>query len=86
MLVWVAAPPCVAAAKGYDSGRWFMACGLLGVLVLAFYPRLHPGLVSDQADLWRASANRVGAVLSAVQLSLLGLACTVIACDTYFRG
>lgn len=25
-------------AKGYDEGRWFLACGLVGVVVLAFRP------------------------------------------------
>jgi hypothetical protein len=67
LLVWIAAPAVVAEVKGYDAGRWFLACGLVGVVVLAFLPRLRPG--HPEAGRWRAIAQRVGVVLSGVQLA-----------------
>jgi hypothetical protein len=40
LLVWSAAPATVVAARGYDAGRWFLACGLDGVIALACFLRL----------------------------------------------
>ncbi|VTR96263.1 unnamed protein product [Gemmata massiliana] len=73
LLVWIAAPAGVAEVKGYDAGRWFWACGLVGVVVLAFLPRLRPG--RPDADRWRAVGQRAGAVLSGVQLAVFAAAC-----------
>ena len=64
-MVWIAAPAVVAGAKGYDEGRWFLACGLVGVVVLAFRP----------ATPRRAVAQRAGALLSGIQLAVFAAAC-----------
>lgn len=81
--VWIAAPPAVASVKGYDSGPWWFGCGLVGVLVLAFLPRL--GSTRPEAARWQAVADRLGRLLSGLQLSSFGVACAVSAWRTYLR-
>ena len=64
--VWLAAPPVVAARKGYSAAPWLCAIGLVGVAVLAAFPRVNQSeSPADRARL-RAIADRVGWGLSAV--------------------
>jgi hypothetical protein len=81
LLVWIVAPAVVAEVKGCDAGRWFVACGLVGVVVLAFLPRLRPG--RPDAGRWQAIARLLGAVLSGVQLATFGVACAMSAWRTH---
>lgn len=83
LAVWIAAPPAVAAVKGYDSGPWWLGCGVLGVLVLACLPRL--SCPRPDATRWRAVSDRLGWLLSGVQMSAFGVACVVSAWRTYLR-
>ena len=78
LLVWIAAPAIVAYRKGYEWGWWLLTGGVIGVFVLAFFPRLGPN--HPDAVRWRATARRAGvATLMIHILVLIGFVYVAIA-------
>lgn len=72
-MVWLVAPPVVAWLKGYPWVPWCFACGVLGVAVLAVFPRLHRVEGEEDKSRFLQWADRLGWTLS-----LFGLACLVV--------
>lgn len=64
--VWLAAPPLVAARKGYPAAPWICALGLIGVVALSFFPRLGGKEPADEQARLRVRAEKLGWGLSAV--------------------
>jgi hypothetical protein len=64
--VWIVAPGVVADIKGYPPDRCWMACGVIGVVVLAFVPRIKPD--DNAAARHRAAAQAWSTVLTFLQL------------------
>lgn len=59
----------LAAAKGYNFLPWFLAPGLIGILVLSFLPSTTKGNLSPGAAVReRARGNRIGGVLAAITI------------------
>jgi uncharacterized membrane protein YgcG len=72
VLLCLVAPPLLAARKGYTWYLWTLACGVFGLLMLAFLPSTNNPQVGEQVNRSRRQlGNTVGAVLSA--LGLLGI-------------
>jgi hypothetical protein len=67
VLVCLVAPPLLAARKGYAWYLWTIACGLIGLIVLAFLPFANdPDASPEVNQSRRQTGNIVGAVLSAI--------------------
>jgi hypothetical protein len=72
VLLCLVAPPLLAVRKGYAWYLWTLACGVLGLVVLAFLPYANdPRVVEKVKRSRRRTGNLLGGVLSA--LSLLGV-------------
>jgi hypothetical protein len=72
LLLCFVAPPLLAARKGYSWYLWTIACGLLGLIVLAFLPYANKPDESEEVNRSRRqTGNIVGGVLSA--MGLLGI-------------
>jgi hypothetical protein len=77
ILLGFVAPPLLAARKGYSWYLWTFACGLLGLIVLAFLPYANKPDVSLEVNESRQQmGNTIGAVLSVI--GLLGLVAEVV--------
>jgi hypothetical protein len=75
-LLCFVAPPLLAARKGYSWYLWTVACGLIGLIVLAFLPYANKPDVSPEINQTRQQVgNTVGAVLSVI--GLLGMVAEV---------
>ena len=67
ILLGFVAPPLLAARKGYSWYLWIFACGLIGLIVLAFLPYANKPDVSPEVNQTRQQVgNTVGAVLSVI--------------------
>jgi hypothetical protein len=72
VLLCLLAPPLLAARKGYAWYLWTIACGLLGLIVLAFLPYANNPKVDEKVNRSRRqTGDTVGGVLSAI--GLLGI-------------
>ena len=70
-------PPLLAARKGYAWYLWTIACGLIGLIVLAFLPNANKPDVSPEVNQSRRqTGNAIGAVLSVI--GLLGILFQVV--------
>jgi hypothetical protein len=77
ILLCLVAPPLLAARKGYSWYLWTIACGLLGLIVLAFLPYSNkPDASPEVNQSRRQTGNTIGAVLSVI--GLLGILLQVI--------
>jgi hypothetical protein len=81
VLLCLVAPPLLAARKGYAWYRWTIACGALGLIVMAFLPFANRGDSSPEVNQGRRQVgNTVGAVLSVTGLlGILAAAVNVLA-------
>jgi hypothetical protein len=69
ILLCFVAPPLLASRKGYSWYLWTIACGLVGLIVLAFLPYANKPDVSPEVNQSRRqTGNIVGAVLSVIGL------------------
>lgn len=67
VLVCLVAPSLLAARKGYSWYLWTIACGVLGLIILAFLPFANKPYAEEAANRSRRkTGNIIGAVLSAV--------------------
>jgi peptidoglycan/LPS O-acetylase OafA/YrhL len=62
----------LAARKGYNFFLWFFACGIIGLIILAFLPftnkgDLQPGVAAQK----RATGNTIGGVLTAIAIGVI---------------
>jgi hypothetical protein len=72
LFLCLVAPPLLAARKGYSWYLWTIACGLIGLIVLAFLPYANKPDVSPEVNQSRRqTGNTIGAVLSVI--GLLGI-------------
>jgi hypothetical protein len=72
ILLCLVAPPLLAARKGYSWYLWTIACGLLGLIILAFLPFANKPHVGEKVNRSRRqTGNTIGGVLSAI--GLLGI-------------
>ena len=54
----------MASRKGYSFGRWWFALGLLGLLVVAFFPYTNKAGTPDQVAAQKKKGDKVGLILS----------------------
>jgi hypothetical protein len=79
VLLCLVAPPLLAARKEYAWYLWTFACGLLGLVVLAFLPYANRPDVSEEVNRSRCqTGNIVGGVLTAVGLLVILAQCTLV--------
>lgn len=68
----------LAARKGYNPLCWFLAGGVVGLLILAFRPFTNNGEYNDRDRIaLQQQGNRIGLITSGIVFSL-GLALTVL--------
>jgi hypothetical protein len=73
ILVSLVAPPYLAARKGYSWYLWTIACGILGLIVLAFLPYANrPSDGPDVNQYRRQLGNTIGGVLSVLGFLVIG--------------
>ena len=79
LLLCFVAPALLAARKGYAWYLWTFACGVLGLVVLAFLPFANRPDVSEGVNhSRRQTGNIVGGVLTAIGLLVVLAQCAVI--------
>ena len=79
VLLCLVAPPLLAARKGYAWYLWTFACGVLGLVVLAFLPYANRPDVSKEVNrARRQTGNIVGGVLTALGLLVILAQCALI--------
>src|SRR5262249_54561680 len=74
IFLFLVAPPLLAARKGYAWYLWTFACGLLGLIVLAFLPYANERNESEEVNrARRKTGNIVGAVLTGIGVLMMCL-------------
>lgn len=81
------APPLLAARKGYAWYLWTVACGLLGLIILAFLPYANRATESEEVNRSRRNTgNIVGGVLTAIGLMGICFQGIIMAFAIAYRG
>lgn len=65
----------LADRKGYHYGAWFLAGGVIGLLILAFLPFVNDKtkLSDEEAESRRKLGNTIGGVISGISGFILGM-------------
>ena len=62
----------VASRKGFANARWLLTFGLIGLIIVCSLPTAHKrGMSYDEIQSRTEKANRIGAILCAINVACL---------------